>query len=103
MSEEIIEQAAEIAREQVDPNRLLEGEDPSTEFIEDARHWLEVYEELIRFKGALIDKFEDRVQRFDKAEPLIEAAGDGALLELELQRFTKRAAFWRERLEALSG
>jgi hypothetical protein len=37
----------------------LEGEDIDTEHWEDARHWMSIYDDLIRFKLGLLD----RVQR----------------------------------------
>ena len=41
------DQAEEAADKAVDPDRLLEGEDPSTTYLDDATHWVTVYSELL--------------------------------------------------------
>lgn len=97
------EEAAELASQQVDPDRLMEGEDPETTDLDDARHWLNVYRELHSFKLDLLTKLHSRVQTMTKEDAQAEAQADERLLELELQRFENREAFWRERITQLEG
>ncbi len=102
-SEELVEQVVEIARQQVDPERLLDGEDESTVFPEDARHWVEVYTELVGFKQALIERLSDSSADLDTDHGQDEARGDRAILEMELARLQGRAGFWKKRLVELAG
>ncbi len=97
------QEAAELAGQQADPERLMEGEEPETEDIEDARHWLNVYRELHAFKLDLLTKLRSRVQTMTKEDALNEAQADERLLELELQRFQNRERFWRDRIAELEG
>ena len=94
-------EAAELASQQVDPERLMDGEDPETEILEDAQHWLGVYRELHAFKLDLLTKLRGRVQAMTKEDAQSEAQADERLLELELQRFENREKFWRQRISEL--
>jgi hypothetical protein len=95
------QEAAELASQQTDPERLMDGEDPETEDLEDAHHWLGVYQELHAFKLDLLGKLRGRVQTMSKEDAQGEAQADERLLELELQRFESREHFWRERIAQL--
>lgn len=95
------QEAAELASQQADPERLMDGEDPETEDLEDALHWLGVYRELHAFKLDLLGKLRGRVQTMTKEDAQGEALADERLLELELQRFEAREQFWRERISVL--
>lgn len=39
----------------LDERTLLPDEDPSSEYIDDALHWILVYTELLRFKASMIE------------------------------------------------
>jgi hypothetical protein len=97
------QEAAELASQQADPERLMDGEDPDTDDLEDARHWLSVYRELHSFKLDLLTKLRGRVQTMTKEDAQGEAQADERLLELELQRFEAREQFWLDRLFELEG
>lgn len=95
-------QAGREAAESVgDPGRLLHGEDPTSTFPDDARHWRSVYTELLAFKHEVLELTRARVA----------AASDGAreellgtdipLLEAEAQRLIVRRDFWGRRLAEL--
>ena len=47
------------ALEQVEPDRLLEGEDENTQHLDDAEHWVKVYVELLEFKRAVLATTEE--------------------------------------------
>lgn len=97
------QEAAELASQQADPGRLMDGEDPETADLDDARHWLSVYRELHAFKVELLAKLRGRVQTMTKEDAQSEAQADERLLELELQRFESRQQFWLDRIAELEG
>jgi hypothetical protein len=97
------EEAAELAAEQADPDRLMDGEDPSSAHADDASHWLGVYQELYAFKQDLLAKLRTRLGEMSSGVAKEEALADARLLELELERFQRRADFWRRRLQELEG
>src|ERR1700676_5796506 len=48
------QEAREAALDAVEPERLLEGEDEHTAYVDDAVHWTKVYAELLDFKRSLM-------------------------------------------------
>lgn len=94
-------EAAELARDQVDRERLLDGEDPASTHPDDARHWLGVYQELYAFKQDVLTKLRTRIATMSTGVAQEEALSDERLLALELERFEHRAEFWRSRLREL--
>ncbi len=60
---------------------LLTGEDPSTTDVEEARRWVDAYNEMLRTIGRLPSNLE---------------------LEAASRRCGRRAAYWRLRLEKLT-
>ncbi len=95
------DEAAGLAREQTDPERLMDGEDPTTPHADDARHWLGVYQELYAFKQDLLGKLRTRLAEMTTGAAKEEALADERLLVLELERFERRGEFWRRRLQEL--
>jgi hypothetical protein len=86
-----------------DPGRLLHGEDPGTEFADDARHWIAVYKELLGFKHDMLANLRERTGTLSE-----EARGevldtDIPVMEAEAERFRIRIAFWERRRDELSG
>lgn len=96
------QEAAELASQQADPDRLMDGENPDTQDLDDALHWLSVYGELRSFKEDLLAKLRSRVAEMAADAAQEEALADERLLELELQRFQRRQEFWRGRIAELS-
>jgi hypothetical protein len=93
------EQAAEQA---VDLDRLLPGEGTASALgpVQDARHWMSVYGELLTFKEELIALGCSRMEAMSEAARA-EAGADQVLMEREAQRFRRRIAVWKSRLEEL--
>jgi len=88
----------------LDPERSvgLEGEDLSTEHWADARHWIGVYADLIRFKVGLLD----RVRReLPKLPPVAQtaAATDLEIIEGQMRGYQSRLDLWYQRLWDLQG
>jgi hypothetical protein len=80
----------------------LEGEDLGTTHWEDARHWIGVYADLIRFKVGLLE----RVRRdVPKLQPVAQKAADTdlAIIEGQMRGYQGRLDLWYRRLWELHG
>jgi len=80
----------------------LEGEDIETDHWEDARHWMSIYDDLIRFKLGLLD----RVQReLPKLHPVAQKAADVdvAFIETQMAGYYERLDLWYQRVWKLQG
>ena len=83
-------------------NRPLEGENLETTHWEDARHWMSVYADLLRFKVGLLD----RVRReLPKLKPVAQAAAseDLVIIELQMAGYQARLDLWYARVWELQG
>ncbi len=83
-------------------SRGLEGEDLRTTHWEDARHWMGVYADLLRFKVGLLE----RVQReLPKLHPVAQEAAstDLAIIEDQMHGYQSRLDLWYRRLWELQG
>ncbi len=91
----------QAAEKQVDPDRLLPGEDPTTPYdADDSKHWTSVYGELVSFKERIVNEARQAVSEAWQKEVSRElAATDLVALEAELARFKRRLEFWRQRGE----
>lgn len=86
------------AREQVDQDRLLEGEDPDTRYIEDAAHWITVYSEILLFKERLVDAAQGGMLQMTDPIARKEATEvDLPVLLSERERLRRRLDFWKEK------
>jgi Transcriptional regulatory protein, C terminal len=82
--------------------RPLEGEDLETAHWEDARHWMSIYDDLIRFKLGLLD----RVQReLPKLHPVAQRAADDDVrfIEAQMAGYYGRLDLWYQRVWQLQG
>ncbi len=80
----------------------LDGEDIETEHWEDARHWMSIYSDLIRFKLGLLE----RVQReLPKMHPVAQKAADVdvAFIETQMAGYYERLDLWYRRVWKLQG
>lgn len=80
----------------------LEGEDLATTHWEDARHWMGVYADLLRFKAGLLE----RVRReLPKLHPVAQraASADLAIIEGQMHGYQSRLDLWYQRLWDLQG
>ncbi len=87
----------------VDPDRLLDGEDPKTRYVEDAAHWIAVYAELLLFKERLVDAAGEAMRTMTEAHARDEVGKtDLIVLTSERDRLRRRLDFWKERQRDLS-
>jgi len=79
-----------------DPNRLLPGEQTSISSgnLEDVKHWVSVYAELVDFKDALLDEIHNQGEQVSD-EGRAELANDEKLLQAEAARLKRRLEYWQ--------
>jgi hypothetical protein len=90
------------ALEQVEPDRLLEGEDEDSQHLDDAVHWVKVYRELLEFKRSVLATTEEHVGIMDPDAGAEVQKTDLKALHAEALRFERRLVYWRGRVGALS-
>jgi hypothetical protein len=81
---------------------LLEGEDPSTLFAEDARHWVTIYAQLLEFKQRILERVAGSMPSLPPGAES-EVGKDLELITTEAVRVEHRLAFWRQRHWELIG
>lgn len=90
------------AEKAMDGDRLLPGEDPASQYLDDALHWLSVYTELLQAKAAMLEALNERLSQSTEAVAREEiGATDVVILEREMLRFQARIDFWRDRIKEL--
>ncbi|HZU18940.1 MAG TPA: winged helix-turn-helix domain-containing protein [Candidatus Dormibacteraeota bacterium] len=78
----------------------LPGEDPDTEWSDDARHWLNIYRELVAFQEGFLARLQVHASNGRGSPALVEAL-ERARARLEV--LVRRREFWRRRLMELAG
>jgi hypothetical protein len=89
------------ALDQVEPDRLLAGEDEDTAHLDDAIHWVKVYSELLEFKRSVLATTEEHVVTMDPDASVEVQETDLKALHAEALRFERRLVYWRTRSAAL--
>jgi hypothetical protein len=95
------EHARQAAGEATDISRLLPGEDPATQYEDDARHWVVVYSELLKTKTKLLDSLLQEIERAGDPAVTDELDRDQAIMLSEIDRFNRRIQFWQQRERSL--
>lgn len=96
-------EAQNAALDAVEPERLLDGENEDTSYVDDAVHWTKVYTELLDFKRSLLDVAERGVTALHPDAETEVKDTDLKVLKAEAARFERRLAFWKARTDQLSG
>ena len=80
----------------------LEGEDIETEHWEDARHWMSIYDDLIRFKLGLLERV---TRELPKLHPVAQKAAkvDVTFIENQMAGYYDRLDLWYQRVWKLQG
>ena len=92
----------DVARDAVDPDRLLPGEDPDQARPGDADHWIQVYGELRTTKLHLLNELRTRVAGLGPSAATELEGIDEVILQLQVDRFERRLAFWTDRIRGLA-
>jgi len=80
----------------------LEGEDLETEHWEDARHWMSIYDDLIRFKLSILERVKREIPKLHVTAQ--EAAQvDIAFIENQMEGYYERLDLWYKRVWKLQG
>ena len=87
----------------VDDDRLLEGENPKSPYLDDATHWVTVYSELLGVKRDLVGVSEAHLPEMAEEARRELASTDLVVLDAEMRRFSRRLEFWRARCLELGG
>jgi cob(I)alamin adenosyltransferase len=86
-----------------DPGYRLQGENPATATLQDARRWARTYEELIQFKRELLDVCQKLAERADPQVARAIRDTDIILLEVQVSRFEQKRDYWKIRATELAG
>jgi len=93
--------APEFAKNLLNFNRLLEGENRASNYPEDAEHWHAVYSDLVGFKEKLLGEIKQHIRQ--APETKVELAGyDVPFLEAELGRLRSGMTYWAARRDGES-
>ncbi len=84
------------------PSAPLEGEHLETAHWEDARHWLSIYADLLRFKQGLLERIE---RDLGKLPPVAQkaAATDLEIISHQMAGYQARLDLWYQRIWQLQG
>lgn len=93
----------EAGEKAVDEDRLLEGENSNTPYLDDATHWVTVYTELLGVKRELVGVTEAHLPDMQVEARREVASTDLVVLDEEMKRFSRRLEFWRNRCVELGG
>jgi DNA-binding response OmpR family regulator len=80
----------------------LEGEDLTTSHWEDARHWMSIYSDLLRFKRGLLARVERDLPTLSPVAQRA-AAADLKIIEDQLEGYQGRLDLWYRRVWELKG
>lgn len=80
----------------------LVGEDLETAHWEDARHWLAVYQDLLRFKNVLLERVKLELPKLHPAAQDA-AQADLTIIENQQEGYQRRLELWAQRLWELHG
>ena len=75
----------------------MEGEDPRTTHVEDARHWVSVYTQMFEFKERLLARVNEELRQLPAPASKTVRHEDVPLLEAERDRVERQLEFWRRR------
>ena len=86
-----------------DPGYRLQGENPSTATLDDARRWADTYEQMIQFKRELLELCHKFSQQVGPQVARAIRDTDIILLEVQISRFEQKRDFWKIRATELAG
>ncbi len=82
---------------------LIVGEDPDTEHPLDARHWVNVYQELLSFHSAQLGRMSGELEGMSESARRGVESGDLATRRAHIHHVRERLDFWDKRSMQLAG
>lgn len=96
-------EAAGAAWEGADLERTLVGEDPASDSIEGARHWVAVYGHLVALEQELLDVLARLIPQMPPDARKEAEETNLPVLASQVERFRHRLDFWSKRRKELEG
>lgn len=87
----------------IDPDRLLPGERPEAADLDDVKHWVGVYTELLAIKARILDAASQTIEEVRHHEVGTELRNDQTILLAELARFQRRLDYWHSKQTEMEG
>ena len=78
-------------------DRLMHGENPSSRSVDDIRHWISAYTELLTFKDGLLRDMERGMKALSRPASSEIQELDVTLILKQRERYLRRLTFWLER------
>ena len=94
-------EAAGAAWEGADLERTIAGEDPTSDSLEDARHWVAVYGHLVNLEQELFDVLARMIPRMPSDAKREAEETNLPVLASQVERFRHRLDFWSRRRREL--
>lgn len=95
------EEAAGAAWEGADLERPISGEDPRTQSLESARHWIAVYSHLVELEQELMDVLAHTIPNMPEDARKEAEETNLPVLASQVERFRHRLDFWMKRRHEL--
>lgn len=95
------EEAAGAARAGADLDRPIDGEDPTSDSLDEAERWVGVYHHLVSLEQHLFDSLAMRLPSMPPAAQREAETTNLPVLMTTLERFRHRLAYWQQRRDEL--
>jgi hypothetical protein len=91
------EEAAVAAWEGADLDRPLSGEDPESDSLAEARHWVVVYRHLVKLEQDLLDMLAQMIPAMPREAQREAEETNLPVLASQVERFRHRLDYWVKR------
>jgi hypothetical protein len=95
------EEAAGAAWEGADLERAIPGENPETDSLEEARHWIAVYSKLVELEQSLLDVLAQMIPSMPHDAQREAQETNLPVLASQVERFRHRLHYWSKRRSEL--
>jgi hypothetical protein len=97
------EEAAEAAWEGADLERPMAGEDPNSQSLETAKHWIAVYSHLVELEQELLDVLAKTIPNMPGDARKEAEETNLPVLAAQIERFRHRLDFWIKHRREIEG
>jgi len=95
------EEAAGAAWEGADLERPIDGENPESESLDEARRWVAVYSHLVKLEEELLDMLAGAIPKMPDAAQREAEQTNLPVLASQAERFRHRLDYWTKKKAAL--